>query len=115
MNEDIGRELREVFLQFFIEIFGDYQEYTSSIDETAFFNSESFLNNVPKEYHNFYMTIFGSEMFHDFLQRNVVINSNLYEPDKYFNKFCIRQKKGNKFMNSNQKKENVFSKGKNII
>jgi hypothetical protein len=112
MNEDIGRELREVFLQFFIEIFGDYQEYTSSIDETAFFNSESFLNNVPKEYHNFYMTIFGSEMFHDFLQRNVVINSNLYEPDEYFNKFCIRQKKGNKFMNSNQKKENVFSKRK---
>ena len=62
----LGEKIREVFLKFFVEIFGDYQEYTSSIDETAYFNTESFLNNVPKEYHNFYLSIFNSEMFHDF-------------------------------------------------
>ena len=53
----LGEKIREVFLKFFVEIFGDYQEYTSSIDETAYFNTESFLNNVPKEYHNFYLPL----------------------------------------------------------
>ena len=92
-DEQIGKQLRQVFLKFFVEIFGDYQEYTSSIDDTAYFNSESFLNNIPKEQQNFYISIFNSEMFHDFLQRNVVVNSSLYKPDRYYNKYCIREKK----------------------
>ena len=100
----LGKKIREVFLKFFVEIFGDYQEYTSSIDETAYFNTESFLNNVPQEYHNFYLSIFNSEMFHDFLQRNVVINSPLYKPDKYYNKYCIREKKGYILKRNNLKK-----------
>jgi hypothetical protein len=92
-DEQIGKQLRQVFLKFFVELFGDYQEYTSSIDDTAYFNSESFLNTVPKEQHSFYTSIFNSEMFHDFLQRNVVVNSSLYKPDRYYNKYCIREKK----------------------
>ena len=104
-DESIGKKVREIFLKFFVEIFGDYQEYTSSIDDTAYFNSESFLNNVPKEYHNFYLSIFNSEMFHDFLQRNVVINSTLYKPDRYYNKYCIREKKGYNTLNHMTKKD----------
>lgn len=104
----LGKKIREVFLKFFVEIFGDYQEYTSSIDETACFNSESFLSNVPKEYHNFYLSIFNSEMFHDFLQRNVVINSPLYKPDRYYNKYCIREKKGNDMKKYSFKKRKTF-------
>ena len=109
-DEHIGRQLRRVFLKFFVEIFGDYQEYTSYIDDTAYFNSESFLNNIPKEQHNFYMSIFNSEMFHDFLQRNVVINSSLYKPDRYYNKYCIREKKGRQINNHLTRKDLVKKK-----
>ena len=62
-DEQLGLQLRQVFLKFFVEIFGDYQEYTSSIDDTAYFNSESFLNNIPKEYHNFYLSILIQKCF----------------------------------------------------
>ena len=113
IDEKIGKQLRQVFLKFFVEIFGDYQEYTSSIDDTAYFNSESFLNNVPKEYHNFYLSIFNSEMFHDFLQRNVVINSTLYKPDKYYNKYCIREKKG--YLNTHLTKKELLKKKKTFL
>ena len=111
----LGKKIREVFLKFFVEIFGDYQEYTSSIDETAYFNTESFLNNVPQEYHNFYLSIFNSEMFHDFLQRNVVINSPLYKPDKYYNKYCIREKKGYNILKRNNLKKYPFKKKKTFL
>ena len=111
-DEQIGNQLRQVFLKFFVELFGDYQEYTSSIDGTAYFNSESFLNNIPKEQHGFYTSIFNSEMFHDFLQRNVVVNSSLYKPDRYYNKYCIREKKNNfqKFM----KRKKTFLNNENF-
>ena len=112
-DEQMGLQVRKVFLNFFVEIFGDYQEYTSSIDDTAFFNSESFLNNVPKEYHKFYLSIFNSEMFHDFLQRNVVINSTLYKPDKYYNKYCIREKKG--YNNNHLTKKDILKKKKTFL
>ena len=111
----LGVKIREVFLKFFVEIFGDYQEYTSSIDETAYFNTESFLNNVPKEYHNFYLSIFNSEMFHDFLQRNVVVNSPLYQPDRYYNKYCIREKKGYNVSKRNDLKKFGFKKKKTFL
>ena len=111
----LGEKIREVFLKFFVEIFGDYQEYTSSIDETAYFNTESFLNNVPKEYHNFYLSIFNSEMFHDFLQRNVVVNSPLYKPDRYYNKYCIRAKKGYNLLKKNDLKKFPFKKKKTFL
>ena len=114
-EEQMGNQLRKVFLKFFVEIFGDYQEYTSSIDDTAFFNSESFLNNVPKEYHNFYLSIFNSEMFHDFLQRNVVVNSTLYKPDKYYNKYCIRSKKGSNYLSNNLTKKDLLKKKKTFL
>ena len=104
-DKHIGRQLRRVFLKFFVEIFGDYQDYTSSIDDTAYFNSESFLNNIPKEQHNFYISIFNSEMFHDFLQRNVVINSSLYKPDRYYNKYCIKEKNGRQLNNHLTRKD----------
>ena len=113
-DEQIGKQLRQVFLKFFVEIFGDYQEYTSSIDDTAYFNSESFLNNVPKEHHNFYMSIFNSEMFHDFLQRNVVVNSSLYKPDKYYNKYCIREKKGS-ILNNHLTKKDLIKRKKTFL
>ena len=111
----LGEKIREVFLKFFVEIFGDYQEYTSSIDETAYFNIESFLNNVPKIYHNFYLSIFNSEMFHDFLQRNVVVNSPLYRPDRYYNKYCIREKKGYNILKTNDFKKFHFKKKKTFL
>ena len=111
----LGKKIREVFLKFFVEIFGDYQEYTSSIDETAYFNTESFLNNVPQEYHNFYLSIFNSEMFHDFLQRNVVINSPLYKPDKYYNKYCIREKRVYNILKRNNLKKNTMKKKKTFL
>ena len=114
-DEQMGNQVRKVFLKFFVEIFGDYQEYTSSIDDTAYFNSESFLNNVPKEYHNFYLSIFNSEMFHDFLQRNVVVNSTLYKPDKYYNKYCIREKKGYNYLNNHLTKKDLFKKKKTFL
>ena len=110
-----GVKIREVFLKFFVEIFGDYQEYTSSIDEIAYFNTESFLNNVPKEYHNFYLSIFNSEMFHDFLQRNVVVNSPLYKPDRYYNKYCIREKKGYNNTKRYNSKKFGFKKKKTFL
>ena len=115
-DEQIGNQLRQVFLKFFVELFGDYQEYTSSIDDTAYFNSESFLNTIPKEQHAFYTSIFNSEMFHDFLQRNVVVNSSLYKPDRYYNKYCIREKK-NTFQRIIKRKKTFlnnenFNKGK---
>ena len=115
-DEQIGNQLRQVFLKFFVELFGDYQEYTSSIDDTAYFNSESFLNTIPKEQHAFYTSIFNSEMFHDFLQRNVVVNSSLYKPDRYYNKYCIREKK-NTFQGIMKRKKTFlnnenFNKGK---
>ena len=113
-NEHIGRQLRQVFLKFFVEIFGDYQEYTSYIDDTAYFNSESFLNNIPKEQHKFYMSIFDSEMFHDFLQRNVVINSSLYKPDRYYNKYCIREKKGRQ-LNNHLTRKDLLKKRKTFL
>ena len=115
INEiQLGEKIREVFLKFFVEIFGDYQEYTSSIDETAYFNTESFLNNVPKEHHNFYLSIFNSEMFHDFLQRNVVINSPLYKPDRYYNKYCFREK-GFNHLKKNDLKKFPFKKKKTFL
>ena len=111
----LGEKIREVFLKFFVEIFGDYQEYTSSIDETAYFNIESFLNNIPKIYHNFYLSIFNSEMFHDFLQRNVVVNSPLYKPDRYYNKYCIREKKGYNILKKNDLKKFHYKKKKTFL
>ena len=111
----LGKKIREVFLKFFVEIFGDYQEYTSSIDETAYFNTESFLNTVPQEYHNFYLSIFNSEMFHDFLQRNVVINSPLYKPDKYYNKYCIREKRVYNILKRNNLKKYPMKKKKTFL
>ena len=114
-DEQIGKQLRQVFLKFFVEIFGDYQEYTSSIDDTAYFNSESFLNNIPKEYHNFYLSIFNSEMFHDFLQRNVVVNSTLYKPDKYYNKYCMREKRTINFFFRDTKKKDLLKKKRTFL
>ena len=113
-DEKIGKQVRQVFLKFFVEIFGDYQEYTSSIDDTAYFNSESFLNSVPIENHNFYLSVFNSEMFHDFLQRNVVVNSSLYKPDRYYNKYCIREKKGSNYLKNNNK-SSAFKKKRTFL
>ena len=116
INEEIGKQIRQIFIKFFVKIFGDYQEYTTSIDETAYFNSESFMKNISKEHQKFYETIFNSEMFYDFLQRNVVISSNLYKPDRYFNKYCLRERRGRNISKiHNNKKGSFLSNISNFI
>ena len=69
-------------------IFGDYEEFTSIIDNVVYFNENFFLKNSQLENYKFEKEIINTEMFNDFIERNC-ISSNSEMRDFYFNKLVL--------------------------
>lgn len=87
-NVNYDSQIRKCFLDIFLLIFGDYEEFTSIIDNVVYFNENFFLKNSQLENYKFEKEIINTEMFNDFIQRNC-ISSNSEMRDFYFNKLVL--------------------------
>ena len=92
-NEDINvnydSKIRKCFLNIFLSIFGDYDRYTTVIDNIAYFNKDTFFRKKNINNYKFDEAIIESEMFNDFIQRNC-LSCNYEMKDNYFNKLILR-------------------------
>ena len=91
-NDDIkinyDSKIRKCFLNIFLTIFGDYDRYTTVIDNIAYFNKSTFLKKKNINNLKFDEAIIDTEMFNDFIQRNC-LRSNYEMKDNYFNKLAL--------------------------
>ena len=88
---NIELQIRDAFIDFFVEIFHDYAKYLSFLEEDAVFNKSLFMEKKTKD-KNFYNEILDTQLFQQFTQN--VVNEDV----GYFNyKITLKEekKKGN--------------------
>ena len=89
---DINLELqiRDTFVDFFVEIFHDYSNYLSFIDDDTIFNKSLFIEKKKAD-KKFYDEILDTQLFQQFTQN--IINDDL----EYFNnKITLREEKNSR-------------------
>ena len=64
-------EIRDAFIDLFVEMFQDYAKYLSFIEGDPVFNKSLFLEKKPSNERNFYNDILDTQLFQQFTQ-NVV-------------------------------------------
>ena len=72
-------EIRDAFIDFFVEMFQDYAKYLSFIEEDPVFNKSLFLEKKPSNERNFYNDMLDTQLFQQFTQN--VVNEDV----NYFN------------------------------
>jgi hypothetical protein len=72
-------EIRDAFIDFFVEMFQDYAKYLSFIEGDPVFNKSLFLEKKPNNERNFYNDILDTQLFQQFTQN--VVNEDV----NYFN------------------------------
>jgi len=71
--------IRDAFIDLFVEMFQDYAKYLSFIEQDPVFNKSLFLEKKPNNQKSFYNEILDSQMFQQFTQN--VVNEDV----NYFN------------------------------
>ena len=116
-QETFELEMRDAFIDFFVDMFGNYGKYLYLLDEQEIvFNKALFLNTIHNNDKKFYNDLIDSQLFQNFIQ-NIIKDDLNY----YFNKLNSKEKerensKGKKVKDKN--KENnpeVYIKNKNNI
>ena len=101
-RRNLELQIRDAFIDVFVEMFQDYAKYLSFVDQDAVFNKALFLEKKSKSEKRFYNDIIDTQLFQQFTQN--VINEDM----GYFNnKIALRElgKKNKK----NKKKEKKIS------
>ena len=79
-------QIRDAFIDVFVEMFQDYAKYLSFVDQDAVFNKALFLEKKPNNEKNFYNEIIDTQLFQQFTQN--VVNEDV----GYFNnKIAIKE------------------------
>ena len=69
-------KLKNIFLENMVDIFGDYEKFTSKLGENNLFNQKIYLRNKDKKYLYFYQEITSTQQFYQFI--NEINNSDIY-------------------------------------
>ena len=117
LKETFELEMRDAFIDFFIDIFGNYDKYLYLIDEQEIvFNKALFLNTVHNNDKKFYSDLIDTQLFQNFIQN--IIKEDL---NYYFNKLNSKEKeressKGKKAKEKKNKNyPEIYIKNKNNI
>lgn len=88
--------LRNIFLENMVGIFGDYEKFTSKLDENNLFNQKIYLRNKDKKYLYFYQEVTSTQQFYQFINE---INND----DIYYKEFKDKIKNINNYQNFKSK------------
>ena len=90
-TQDIQRlelKIRDAFIDLFVEMFHDYAQYLSFLEEDTVFNKPLFMEKQQKNYEKFYNEVLDTQLFQQFTQN--VVNDEV----GYFNtKIAQRENK----------------------
>ena len=90
-TQDIQRlelKIRDAFIDLFVEMFHDYAQYLSFLEEDTVFNKPLFMEKQQKNYEKFYNEVLDTQLFQQFTQN--VVNDEV----GYFNtKIAKRENK----------------------
>ena len=104
-------EMRDAFIDFFIDMFHGYEKYLFLLDEQeVVFNKSLFLETIPNCDKNFYNDLIDTQLFQNFSQN--IIKEDL---DYYFNKLNFKEKENIKDKKNNKSKSKEFIKESNNI
>ena len=94
-------KMRDAFIDFFLEMFHDYEKYLYLLDDQdVVFNKSLFLNNVPNNEKKFYNEIIDSQLFQQFTQNIIKEDFNYF-----YNKKDLREKEKEKEKNKKKDKK----------
>ena len=94
-------QIRDAFIDVFVEMFQDYAKYLSFVDQDAVFNKALFLEKKPNNEKNFYNEIIDTQLFQQFTQN--VVNEDV----GYFNNKIAIKELGRKTKEKNNSKEKI--------
>ena len=98
-RRDLELKIRDAFIEFFVEIFHDYAQYLSILDDDTIFNKSLFIEKRNSD-KKFYNEILDTQLFQQFTQN--VINSDI---DYFNNKISVREE--NKKVKQTKNKEQI--------
>ena len=88
LSNEAEIEMRDTFIDFFIDMFQGYEKYLFLLDEQeVIFNKTLFLETIPKCDQKFYNDLIDSQLFQNFAQN--IIKEDL---NYYFNKLNFKEK-----------------------
>ena len=91
-KETLELEMRDAFIEFFIDMLGDYDKYLYLLNEQEIvFNKELFLNTIHNNDKKFYSDFIDTQLFQNFI-KNIIKEDLNY----YLNKFYHKEKEKNK-------------------
>ena len=100
-SETAELKMRDAFIDFFLEMFHDYEKYLYLLDDQdVVFNKSLFLNNVPNNEKKFYNEIIDSQLFQQFTQNIIKEDFNYF-----YNKKDLREKEKEKEKNKKKDKK----------
>ena len=88
-------QIRNAFIEMFVEMFHDVEKYMCYLDEDVVFNKNLFMETIPKEDKKFYDEFIDTQLFQLFSQ-NIVKNEL-----RYFKSKCKEYNNDNKFSEEN--------------
>lgn len=82
-DSKLDKKFRSIFIKSNVLLFGDYKKYVSFIDDSNYFNSQSFVSSRPEKFQIFYNDLTSSGIFRHFL-------NNKSDSFPYFDKMSSR-------------------------
>jgi uncharacterized protein YbcV (DUF1398 family) len=79
----LEKKFRLLFIKSNVLLFGDYKKYVSFIDDSNYFNSQSYVSSRPEKFQQFYNELTSSGIFRHFL-------NNKSDSFPYFDKMSTR-------------------------
>jgi len=78
-NEEAELRMRDVFIEFFVGMFHDYEKYLYLLDEEdVVFNKALFLETIPNNEKNFYSEVIDTQLFQQFTQNIIKEDFNYF-------------------------------------
>ena len=105
-RRNLELQIRDAFIDVFVEMFQDYARYLSFVDQDAVFNKALFLEKKSKSEKRFYNDIIDTQLFQQFTQN--VINEDV----GYFNNKIALKEQGKK---SKKKEKKVSTTDKEYL
>jgi len=98
---EFDNKIHKIFMDVFLDMFSDYTKYISFIDDDVVFNKNLFISSKTNEEKNFFLELFETQIFQQFIQN--FNNENSY----YFNSKLNERNSNNKIIevkkNQNEK------------
>ena len=105
-NETAELKMRDVFINFFVGMFHDYEKYLYLLDEQdVVFNKSLFLNTVPNNEKQFYDDFIDSQLFQQFTQNVIKEDFNYLYTKLALREKEIKEKKEKKKKKKEKKEE----------